>query len=199
MKTTRRNFVISMLSGAAVIGGAALVNAISTRQVHAAEPTRGKSLVLFYSWSGNTKAIAAQISRKTGADMLELELVKPYSRNYNTCVDEAKRDQEQGARPEIKTAIPDLSGYEVIYLGYPNWWGTVPMHFFTLLEQNSFAGKTIAPFCSHGGGGLGRSIADIRRLAPGATITEGLSVASAGGGSLSDNIDAWLRKIGTGA
>lgn len=198
MKTTRRNFVISMLAGAAVIGGTALANAISTRQVHAAEPARGKSLVLFYSWSGNTRAIATQISRKTGADMLELELVKPYSSNYNTCVDEAKRDQEQGARPEIKTAIPDLSGYEVIYLGYPNWWGTIPMQFYTLFERNAFSGL-IAPFCSHGGGGLGRSVADIRRLVPGATVAEGLAVASAGGRSLSDDIDAWLRKIGTGA
>lgn len=190
MKTTRRGFVISMLAGAAALANVPLV-----KQAHAAGLARGKSLVLFYSWSGNTKTIATQISQKTGAEILELELVKPYSTNYNTCIDEAKKDQEQGARPAIQTAIPDLSGYDVIYLGYPNWWGTIPMHFYTLFEQNAFSG-TIAPFCSHGGGGLGRSVSDIRRLAPNATVTDGLSVSSAGGRSLSGDIDTWLGRTG---
>ncbi|MDR1367291.1 MAG: flavodoxin [Candidatus Accumulibacter sp.] len=191
MKTTRRNFVFSMLSGAAIIGGASLSD-----EAIAAQSSRGKALVLYYSWSGNTKIIATQISQKVGGDMVELDLVKPYSRNYNTCTDEAKRDQEQNARPELKTTLPNLAQYDVIYLGYPIWWGSIPMHFYTLLEQNDFSGKTIAPFCSHGGGGIGRSVSDIKRLSPNATVTEGLSVPRAGGSSLSSDIDGWLSKIG---
>jgi flavodoxin len=198
MKTTRRDFVLSMLAAAAVVGGASSATIKLAGEAFAAPPAPEKSLIIFYSWSGNTKGIATQISQKTGAKMLELELAKPYSSNYNTCIDEAKRDQEQNARPALKTTIPNLAQYDVIYLGYPNWWGTIPMHFYTLLEQNDFSGKTIVPFCSHGGGGLGRSVSDIKKLSPKATVAEGLSVSSAGGGSLSSDIDNWLRKIGFG-
>jgi flavodoxin len=198
MNTTRRNFVFSMLSGATIMGGASLASVKLTSEAIAAQPSRGKALVLYYSWSGNTKVIATRISQKVGGDLVELDLVKPYSRNYNTCIDEAKRDQEQNARPELKTTLPNLAQYEVIYLGYPNWWGSIPMHFYTLLEQNDFSGKIIAPFCSHGGGGLGRSVSDIKKLSPNATVTAGLSVSSAGGSSLSSDIDGWLGKIGLG-
>ena len=122
-------------------------------------------MVIFYSWSGNTRGIAAQIHKKVGGDLIELELVKPYSTNYNTCLDEAKRDQERGARPELKNRIPDMNQYDVVYLGYPNWWATIPMPIATLLETYDFTGKTIAPFCSHGGGRLGQSLTDIAKLA----------------------------------
>lgn len=207
MKATRRSFIFSMLAGAAIVGGAALANVNLVGKALAAQPPQPgqsgqsgqkKTLVLYYSWSGNTKGIATQINQKVGGDIVGLELVNPYSSNYNTCIDEAKRDQEQNARPKLKTSLPNLAQYDVIYLGYPNWWGTIPMHFYTLFEQNDFSGKTIAPFCSHGGGGLGRSVADIKKLNPNAIVTEGLSVSSAGGRSLSGDIDNWLRKIGFG-
>lgn len=156
-------------------------------------------MIIFYSWSGNTRGIAAQIHQKVGGDLIELELVQPYSTNYNTCLGEAKRDQAQDARPELKTRIADISRYDVVYLGYPNWWGTIPMPIATLLELYDFTGKTIAPFCSHGGGSLGQSAMDIAKLAPKGKITEGLSIHYSGGGSLSRNIDNWRNKIGLGA
>lgn len=155
-------------------------------------------MVIFFSWSGNTRDIAAQIHRKVGGDLLELELVKPYSTTYNTCLDEAKRDQEQDARPELKTKITGMDRYDVVYLGYPNWWATIPMPIATLLETYDFSGKTIAPFCSHGGGRLGQSVTDIAKLAPTAKITEGFSVHSGGGSALSRDIDSWLNKNGLG-
>lgn len=156
-------------------------------------------MVIFYSWSGNTKSIAAQIHQKVGGDLIELELIKPYSTNYNTCLDEAKRDQERDARPELKTRIADMGQYDVIYLGYPNWWATIPMPIATLLESYDFTGKTIVPFCSHGGGRLGQSVTDIAKLAPQSTIKEALSVHYSGGSSLARDIEAWLRKNGVGA
>lgn len=156
-------------------------------------------MVIFYSWSGNTRSIAAQIHQKVGGDLVELALVTPYSTNYNTCLDEAKRDQEQDARPELQTKIENMAQYDVVYLGYPNWWATIPMPIATLLEAYDFSGKTIIPFCSHGGGRLGKSVPDIAKLAPKASIKEALSVHYSGGGSLSRDIDAWLRKNGQGA
>lgn len=199
MKITRRGFVFSMLAAGAAIGGAAITGGALPKNAVAAEAGGKKALVIFYSWSGNTRGIAAQIHQKTGGDLIELELVKPYSANYNTCLDEARRDQERAARPELKTGIADMSRYDVVYVGYPNWWATIPMPIATLLETYDFSGKIIAPFCSHGGGRLGQSVTDIAKLAPRAKITEGLAVHYSGGGSLSRDIDDWLGKNGLGA
>ena len=199
MKMTRRNFVFSILATGAALGGTALTRGAFPKIAEAAETGRNNPVIIFFSWSGNTKAIASEIHRKVGGDLVELELVKPYSRNYNTCLDEAKRDQEQNVRPELKTKIPVMDKYNVVYLGYPNWWATIPMPIATLLENYDFSGKTIAPFCSHGGGRLGQSVTDIAKLAPKAKITEALSIHYGGGSSLSRDIDNWLRQVGLGA
>lgn len=199
MNITRRGFVFSMLAAGAAVGGSLLLSGAVPTNAGAAEAGGKKALVIFYSWSGNTRGVAAQIHRQVGGDLVELELVKPYSTNYNTCLDEAQRDQNQDARPELKIKIADISQYDVVYLGYPNWWATIPMPIATLLESYDFTGKTIAPFCSHGGGRLGQSVTDIAKLAPKAKITEGLSVHYSGGSSLSRDIDNWLRKNGLGA
>lgn len=199
MKITRRGFVISILAAGAAITGSLLVGGAFPKNAIAAEAGGKKALVIFYSWSGNTRGVATEIHKKVGGDLIELELVKPYSTNYNTCLDEAQRDQRAEARPELKTKIADISQYDVVYLGYPNWWATIPMPIATLLESYDFSGKTIAPFCSHGGGRLGQSVTDIAKLAPGAKITEGLSVHYSGGSSLSRDIDNWLQKNGLGA
>lgn len=155
-------------------------------------------LVVYFSWSGNTRGIARLLHQKVGGELVELELVKPYSRDYNTCLEQAKQDQQTGARPELKTHITDMARYDVIFLGYPNWWGTMPVLVASFLEQYDFSGKTIVPFVSSGGSGLGRSVADITRLCPSVTIAEGLAVRSSGGASLSGDMDAWLKKIGMG-
>jgi len=191
--------MFSILAAGAVLGGSALVGTSFPRNAAAAETGSKKTLIIFYSWSGNTKGIATQIHQKIGGDLVELELVRPYSSNYNTCLDEAKRDMERGARPELKTKIADMGQYDIVYLGYPNWWSTIPMPIATLLETYDFSGKIILPFCSHGGGRLGQSVTDIAKLAPKSTIKEALSVHSSGGGSLSRDIDAWLRKNGLGS
>ncbi|MDL2321347.1 hypothetical protein LJC47_03260 [Desulfosarcina sp. OttesenSCG-928-B08] len=199
MKTTRRGFLVSLLSAGAAVTGSLLVGGVFPQNATAAETGGKKALIIFYSWSGNTRGIATEIQKKVGGDLIELELVKPYSTNYNTCLDEAQRDQRAEARPELKTRIANLEQCDVIYLGYPNWWATIPMPIATLLESYDFSGKTIAPFCSHGGGRLGQSVTDIAKLAPKTKITEGLSVHYSGGSSLSRDIDNWLQKNGLGA
>jgi flavodoxin len=196
MEAARRSFMISVLAAGPLLGGAALLQGVFPKSAFAAQSGSGKSLIVFFSWSGNTRAIATRIHEKVGGDLVELELVNPYSRDYNTCLDEAKRDQEAGARPELKTRIANMEQYGTVFIGYPNWWASIPMPIATLLEQYDFSGKTIVPFSSHGGGRLGQSITDIAKLAPRAVIKEALSVHYGGGNSLANDIDAWLRKVG---
>lgn len=153
-----------------------------------------KILIAYFSWSGNTENAAQMIQEKTGADLFELELVKPYSSNYNTVLDEAQRDMNANARPEIKNKVENMEQYDIIMIGYPNWWATIPMPIATFLEEYDFSGKTIIPFCSHGGGEFGQSITDIAKLAPNSRIGEGLSIHYSGGAGLSNNISNWLSK-----
>lgn len=167
-----------------------------TQSAFAAQGEQGRILIAFFSWSGNTRSIASQIHQKTGGDLVELELVTPYSRDYQTCLDRAKRDQEQAARPPLKTRITQMDRYDVVFIGYPNWWAGIPMPIATFLEQYDFSGKTLIPFSSHGGGRLGQSVSDIAKLAPRSTIKEALSVHYGGGRSLPTDIDAWLRRVG---
>lgn len=196
MEKSKRHFMLSALAAGAVFSAAAIVGGLSPKSAFAAEASKGKTLIVFYSWSGNTRSIASQIHQKVGGDLVGLELIKPYSGNYNTCLDEAKRDQAQQARPELKTRIANFEQYDTVFIGYPNWWASIPMPIASLLESYEFSGKTVIPFCSHGGGRLGQSVTDIGKLAPRTQIKEALSVHYNGGGSLSRDIDAWLLKAG---
>lgn len=152
-----------------------------------------KVLIAFFSWGGNTKGIAEEIHSQTGADIFEIELVNPYSTDYNTVLDEAQRDQNAQARPEIKNKVDNMEHYDTIILGYPNWWASIPMPIASFLEEYDFTGKTIIPFCSHGGGRFGQSLTAITKLAPNAAMGEALSVHYSGGSSLSADISEWLK------
>ncbi|MGP1455716.1 MAG: flavodoxin [Treponema sp.] len=153
-----------------------------------------KTLIVFFSWGGNTRGVAREIQKQTGFDMIELELVKPYSTNYNTVLNEAQRDQHKQERPALKTKIVGFDRYDTIMLGYPNWWASIPMPIATLLESYDFSGKRILPFCSHGGGRFGQSLTAIAKLAPNSTLGEGLSVHYSGVGSLMKDVSARLEK-----
>ncbi len=155
-----------------------------------------KILIAFFSWGGNTKGIAEEIRSQTGADLFEIELVHPYSSNYNTVLDEAQRDQRAQARPEIKNHVENMEQYDTIILGYPNWWASIPMPIASFLEEYDFSGKTIIPFCSHGGGRFGQSLTAIAKLAPNAAMGEALSVHYSGGSSLSRDVSNWLKANG---
>lgn len=156
----------------------------------------GKVLIAFFSWGGNTKGIAEEIQSQTGADLFEIELVNPYSNDYNTVLDEAQRDQNEQARPELANHVEDMEEYDIIILGYPNWWASIPMPIASFLEEYDFTGKTIIPFCSHGGGRFGQSLTAISKLAPEAVMGEALSVHYSGGSGLSDDVEEWLRTNG---
>lgn len=126
---------------------------------------------------GNTEAAAEIIQKLTGADIFKIEPVKKYSDDYHQCVDEAKRDKAEDARPDFKDTLGSIDGYDKIYLGYPNYCGTMPMHVWTFIEKyNSLKGKVIKPFCTHGGGGLGSSEEDLKKLCPEAELEKALAI-----------------------
>ena len=155
-----------------------------------------KALIVYFTWSGNTRRIANKIQEITGADIFEVQLVTPYSSDYNTALDQAKHDQNTQARPELANRVENIDQYDTIILGNPNWWASIPMPSATFLQSYDFSGKTILPFCSHGGGGFGQTLTTIAKLAPDATLTEGLSVHYAGGPNLPDEIAEWLNQNG---
>lgn len=155
--------------------------------------TGSSILIAYFSWGGNTRGIAEEIQSQTGADLFEITLVNPYSSDYNTVLDEAQRDQNEQARPELASHVENMDDYDTIILGYPNWWASIPMPIASFLEEYDFSGKTIIPFCSHGGGRFGQSLTAIAKLAPDAAMGEALSVHYSGGTTLKEDISQWLE------
>ena len=165
-----------------------------------------KKLIAFYSRAdenyvngqivplktGNTEIVAGMIQKLTGADIFKLEQKQPYAADYNECIQQAREDQNRNARPELKEYPDSLEEYDVIYLGYPNYWSTMPMAVFTFLEHFNFSGKVIKPFCTHEGSGMGSSVEDIRKLCPTARVKSGLAIQ---GGSVSHSqkeVENWV-------
>ena len=144
---------------------------------------------------GNTEVAAGMLQQLTGADLFQLEPVHEYPKSYNACIDEAQADQLRDARPELKRYPESLDGYDTIYLGYPNYWGTMPMPVFTFLEHFDFSGKTILPFCTHEGSGLSQTEQDIRKAAPGATVTRGLAIHGSHVDEAAPALTRWVKEM----
>ena len=155
-----------------------------------------KILVAFFSWGGATRGIAGEVRKQSGGDLFEIKPVRAYSSDYNTVLNEAQRDQRENARPELKGKVENFGQYDVILLGYPNWWASIPAPIASFLESYDFSGRTIVPFCSHGGGRLGQSVTAIGKLAPNAAIGTPLSVHYRGGSSMPADVAAWLAENG---
>lgn len=165
-----------------------------------------KKLIAFYSRAdenyvngqikkldiGNTEVAAGIIKELTDADLFKMEQVQAYSKDYNECIAQAQADQKRNARPELKDYPKSIEEYDEIYLGFPNYWSTMPMAVFTFLEHFDFSGKTIHPFCTHEGSGMGSSEKDIKRLCPNAKVEKGLAIQ---GGSVErsrNEIEKWI-------
>jgi len=140
---------------------------------------------------GNTEIAAGKLQETTGADLFKIEQANPYSADYNECIAEAQEDQRRDARPELVEYPDSLDQYDTIYLGYPNYWGTMPMAVFTFLEHFNFNGKTIRPFCTNEGSGMGSSVQDIETLCPGATVEKGLPIHGSEVGNCDAQLKAW--------
>ena len=145
---------------------------------------------------GNTEKAARMLADITHGELFCIEQVVPYSDQYKTCIAQAKADLEKNARPELVSIPANLDAYDEIYLGYPNYWGTMPMAVYTFLEHLNFYGKEIHPFCTHEGSGLSNTVKDIQRAAKNAVVTEGLAIHGSSVDSARPALEKWVQKVG---
>ena len=146
---------------------------------------------------GNTQYVAYMIQEHTGADIFRIQPEIPYPTDHSTLVDLAADEQEQGARPKLNAEVESIEQYDTIFLGYPNWWGDMPMILYTFLEEYDLSGKTIIPFNTHGGSGFSNTISTIASLQPGATVERnGYSVYRNSVHEAEPAVIAWLEELG---
>ena len=166
-----------------------------------------KSLILFFSRAGenytneglksidigNTEVIANYIKEFTDGDIFKMEPLNEYPLDYMKCTELAKEELNDDARPELKEYIEDISEYDIIYLGFPNWWNTMPMPVWTQLEKLDFNGKTIKPFVTHEGSGFGKSESDIKKICLGAKLAKGLSIQGSFVADSKAKVKHWVK------
>lgn len=206
----RRDFLklagVSLLSLAALTIGCGSFNAAkadapapkvkqSTSEGASQNMNNGKKiLVAYFSWSGNTKAVAEEIHKQVGGDIVEIVPATPYSETYSVTVAKAKAEQAANARPAISTKIADFDKYDVVFLGYPNWWGSMPMPVATFIDTYKMSGKKVAPFFTHGGGGVQRCMSDLEARAQGAKFTDYLCLSGSSAKNSQGEITSWVKK-----
>ncbi len=163
-----------------------------------------KMLVVFFSRAGenyavgniakgNTHIVAEIIAEETGADLFRIEPVTPYPEDYNKCTDVAKQELNSHARPAIKGDIK-TEDYDVIFIGYPNWWGDMPMPVYTFIEKHDWQGKTVRPFCTHEGSGIGSTGKKLEATCKGATVQKGLAIRGATAQHSQEETQAAVKK-----
>lgn len=148
--------------------------------------------MLKYLTVGNTEVVADMIKELIDADIFKIEQIQSYAKDYNQCIAQAQEDQKHDARPKLKSYPYNIDDYEIIYLGFPNYWNTMPMAVFTFLEHFDFSGKTIKPFCTHEGSGMGNSEKDIKRLCPKAKVEKGIAIYGSSVNRAKKDIEKWI-------
>lgn len=186
------------------------VDANETQQIED-EDTGSNILVAYFSRAGenynvgviekgNTAIIAEMIGAHTGGDLFQIETVNPYPESYDECTEVAQQEQRDNARPELTGTVGNFENYDVVFLGYPNWWGDMPMAVYTFLESYDFSGKTIVPFATHEGSGLSSTERSIADTCAGAEVSDGLairgSVAQNSQEEAQEEVTSWLRENG---
>jgi flavodoxin len=153
-----------------------------------------KILVAYFSYSGNTREIANQIHKNAGGDIFEIQTIKPYPDDYDAVVKQAKQELKSSEKPALKTKVENIKPYDLVFIGYPNWCGTIPAPVMAFLSQYDFSGKTIVPFCTHEGSGLGRSAADISKYCPKSTLLDGVAIRGGDVKTAQNKVSEWLQK-----
>lgn len=156
----------------------------------------GNVLIVYFSQTGNTETVANIIHDNVGGDIVKLETTEAYPSDYDELVDYAQQEQQEDAGPELSTVIENIEQYDTIFLGYPNWWGDMPMAIYTFLDTYDLSGKTIAPFITHGGSGLSGTPENIQEEELNATVTEGLAIDGDEASDSSEDIVEWLNSLG---
>lgn len=146
--------------------------------------------------SGNTGVVASVIADLTGADTFSIRTVESYPDNYNDTIDQGQEEQQEDVRPELSGQIENLDSYDTIFLGYPNWWGDMPMAIYSFLDEYDLSGKTIVPFVTSGGSGFSRSVEEIEDAEPDAEVLEGLSLSDSEATDAQSDVEEWLGELG---
>jgi flavodoxin len=157
---------------------------------------KNSALTAYFSHSGNTREIGRLIHENIGGDLFEIVPVDLYPADYDAVVEQARKELSEKFMPGLKTKVENMDSYNVIFIGYPNWWGTVPRPVAAFLSEYDLSGKTIVPFCTHEGSALGRSVADIKGLCSQSTILEGLPVRGSDVKNAKNKVSGWLRELG---
>lgn len=155
-----------------------------------------KILIAYFSMSGNTRLIAHDIQKMTGGDLFEIKTVKEYGPDFDSTVEQAREELQNGARPKLQAKVTNMQDYDVVFVGFPNWVGTMPMAVFSFLEQHDFTGKTLVPFCTHGTSGISNTISDLKKLRLHAEIREHIDFYRNDVKNAEEPIRSWLRKLG---
>ena len=154
-----------------------------------------KSLVLFFSWSGNTRRIAHFIGETLSADVRELQLETPYPSDYGAVLKQAKQEIQERRYPILRPLSMEWANYGTIFLGTPNWFSTMAPPVASFLRETMPTEKVIVPFCTHGGGGAGNIAHDMKEYCIGCDVLPILSICGDGGGNAKDDVEKWLNQM----
>lgn len=152
---------------------------------------KGKTLIAYFSWGGNTEHVAKYIAGQTGGTLFRIEPMKPYPTAYNPCTEVAKEEKENNARPAIKNKVENWNSYDTIFIGCPVWWWTAPMIINTFTESYSFKGKTVVPFCTYASTYHDETLSKIVELTTDANHLKGFGAVDRN----TEGIDEWLKEI----
>jgi flavodoxin len=154
-----------------------------------------KILIIYYSWSGNTGEAAKMVQKETGGDIFEIQTVTPYPKEYKAVTQQAKKEINDGYKPAIKAKVNNIDEYDFIFVGSPNWWGTIAPAVTAFLSENDLSGKTVAPFFTHGGGGMQKCAADMSKLLPKSTIVQAATFSGYKIKDAQKDISEWVKRI----
>ena len=146
--------------------------------------------------TGNTGLVADMIAEATGGELFSILTAEQYPGNYNDTIDVGQTEKGANARPELTSQIDDLDRYDTVFLGFPNWWGDMPMAAYSFLDEYDLGGKTIVPFVTSGGSGFSGTIQAIENAEPDATVLEGLSLRDSRSPQAADDVTDWLARLG---
>lgn len=162
----------------------------------AQKPAAGKKiLVAYYSYSGNTKAVAGQIAQALGADLFEINTVEPYPAAYGDLLDKAQQEIKSGTKPALSARVENMAQYDVVFIGSPNWWGTIAPAVSSFVSQYDWQGKAVAGFVTHGGGGMQNCERDLKSQLSGATFLQWAAFPGKSSGADVEDLQAWLNKL----
>ena len=146
--------------------------------------------------TGNTGVVANMIAETAGADLFSIQTVEKYPDTYYATIDQGQEERNADARPELASLPENLDQYDVIFLGFPNWWGDMPMALYSFLDEVDLTGKTIVPFVTSGGSGFSNTISTIESMESGATVQDGLSISGSSATEAQDQVSEWLSGLG---